>query len=159
MEEFKIEALKEENLDILLTMLEEFARYENMQNHLKVDAKKLIDLFFKNDFARAFILKENDEIIGYLMFFYTLSSFRGCRGIYIEDIYIRENFRRKGYGKKIFKFLGEECRKENIQMLTWVCLNENELGINFYESLNARHMDELRTYRLEGNNLSKICDL
>lgn len=159
MKEFKIEALKEEHLDILLTMLEEFARYENMQNCLKVNVKKLVDLFFKNDFGRSFILKENDEIIGYLMYFYTFSSFRGSKGIYIEDIYIREKFRRKGYGRKIFKFLGEVCQKENVQMLTWVCLNENELGINFYESLNARHMNELRTYRLEGNDLSKICDL
>ncbi|MDO4674138.1 GNAT family N-acetyltransferase [Campylobacter sp.] len=157
MKEFHIKALKKKDLNSLLILLKEFADYE--KKCLQTNKKKLNDLFFKNDFGRAFILRENQEIIGYLMFFYTFSSFRGCRGIYIEDIYIKKNFRRKGYGRQIFKFLAELCQKENIQKLTWVCLNENTLGINFYQGLNARHMDELRTYCLEGEDLAKICKL
>lgn len=158
MKKLKIEALKEEFLDVLLTMLLEFAHFENKQAHFQNDKEKLRALFLKDNLGKAFILKENDEVIGYLIYFYTLSSFRGSMGIYVEDIYIREKFRHRGYGKQVFHFLSKLCKKEKIHTLTWVCLNENKMGIKFYKSLGARHMNEIRTYRLEGDKLDKLCD-
>ncbi|EDP6902057.1 GNAT family N-acetyltransferase [Campylobacter upsaliensis] len=159
MKNFSIKPLEKENLSELLTMLKEFAAYENKLAYLKCDETKLANLFLKNEHAKAFILREDEQIIGYLVFFYTISSFLGERGIYIEDIYIRENFRKKGYGRKVFEFIGELCQKENITMLSWVCLNDNAQGVNFYEKLNATHLKDIRTYRLDGQNLAKLNNL
>ncbi|ARE80386.1 GNAT family N-acetyltransferase [Campylobacter helveticus] len=159
MHHFTIKALKKEDLSELLTMLKEFAEYEKKLDYLKCDELKLSNLFLENEHAKAFILREDEKIIGYLIFFYTISSFLGERGIYIEDIYIREKFRKKGYGSKVFKFIGELSQKEKIPMLSWVCLNDNLPGISFYEKLGATHLKSIRTYRLDGQNLTKLNDL
>ncbi|EGA4811821.1 GNAT family N-acetyltransferase [Campylobacter jejuni] len=159
MSEFKIIDLRQEDLDILQEMIIEFAKYEDMLDFLQCTKEKLEHSLLKNKFARAFLLKENEKTIGYMIYFYTFSSFWGSGGIYLEDIYIREDFRKKGYGKAVFKFLGEICKKENLKRPDWVCLNDNILGINFYESLNAKHLKQWRNYRLSGENLEKLCDL
>ncbi|HEB7544392.1 TPA: GNAT family N-acetyltransferase, partial [Campylobacter coli] len=106
MPKFEIEILKREELDILLEMIREFAQYEKMENSLQCSKEKLETSLFDNQFARAFLLKEDENIIGYMIYFYTFSSFWGSGGIYLEDIYIRKNFRKKGYGRAVFKFLG-----------------------------------------------------
>ncbi|ELI9112389.1 GNAT family N-acetyltransferase, partial [Campylobacter jejuni] len=113
MSEFKIIDLRQEDLDILQEMIIEFAKYEDMLDFLQCTKEKLEHSLLKNKFARAFLLKENEKTIGYMIYFYTFSSFWGSGGIYLEDIYIRENFRKKGYEKAVFKFLGEICKKEN----------------------------------------------
>ncbi|EAJ8877999.1 GNAT family N-acetyltransferase, partial [Campylobacter coli] len=51
------------------------------------------------------------------------------------------------------------CKKENLKRLDWVCLNENILGINFYEGLKAQHLKQWRNYHLSGENLEKLCEL
>ncbi|RQD67579.1 GNAT family N-acetyltransferase [Campylobacter hepaticus] len=158
MSKLKITHLKQEDLDILEAMIIEFAKYENMLNDLKCTKEKLQQIL-NNEYICAFLLKEDEKTIGYMIYFYTFSSFLGSRGIYLEDIYIRENFRKKGYGRQVFKFLGELCKKEKLARLDWVCLNENILGINFYESLKAEHLKQWRNYRLSGKNLAKLCDL
>lgn len=159
MPKFEIEILKREELDILLEMIREFAQYEKMENSLQCSKEKLETSLFDNQFARAFLLKEDENIIGYMIYFYTFSSFWGSGGIYLEDIYIRKNFRKKGYGRAVFKFLGQICKKENLKRLDWVCLNDNVLGINFYESLKAEHLKQWHNYRLSGENLEKLCEL
>ncbi|HEB9325928.1 TPA: GNAT family N-acetyltransferase [Campylobacter coli] len=159
MPEFKIETLKREELDILLEMIREFAQYEEMEDSLQCSKEKLETSLFDNQFARAFLLKEDENIIGYMIYFYIFSSFWGSGGIYLEDIYIRKNYRKKGYGRAVFKFLGQICKKENLKRLDWVCLNDNVLGINFYESLKAEHLKQWRNYRLSGENLEKLCEL
>ncbi|EIR8263395.1 GNAT family N-acetyltransferase [Campylobacter coli] len=159
MPKFEITTLKREELDILLEMIKEFAQYGEMEDSLQCSKEKLETSLFDNQFARAFLLKEDENIIGYMIYFYTFSSFLGNGGIYLEDIYIRKNFRKKGYGRAVFKFLGQICKKENLKRLDWVCLNENILGINFYEGLKAQHLKQWRNYRLSGENLEKLCEL
>ncbi|MBM0637364.1 GNAT family N-acetyltransferase [Campylobacter sp. VicNov18] len=159
MSEFKIISIKQEDLDILQEMIIEFAKYEHMLDFLQCTKEKLEQSLLKNQFARAFLLKEDDKTIGYMIYFYTFSSFWGSGGIYLEDIYIREAFRKKGYGKMVFKFLAQLCKKENLKRLDWVCLNDNIIGIEFYQSLKAEHLKQWRSYRLSGENLEKLCDL
>ena len=155
----KITPLSLNELEILQEMIREFAEYEKMQNTLECTKEKLEENLLKNKFANAFLLKENENFIGYMIYFYTFSSFLGNGGIYIEDIYIRKEFRKKGYGRAVFKFLGQICKEKNLKRLDWVCLKDNFLGINFYESLNAKELNEWKNYRLSGENLNKLCDL
>lgn len=159
MPQLQITALKREELDILLVLLKEFALYENMQDEVKCDKEKLEKSLFEQEFAKAFLLREGKRVIGYMIYFYTFSSFSGNGGIYLEDIYIQEAYRKKGYGLAVFRFLARLCKEKNLQKLDWVCLNENILGIAFYESLNALHLKQWRMYRLSGENLTKLCEL
>ncbi|MCX2683099.1 GNAT family N-acetyltransferase [Campylobacter sp. MIT 21-1685] len=159
MAQLQITELQREELDILLVLLKELALYEKMQDEVECSKEKLEKSLFEQEFAKAFLLREDEKIIGYMIYFYTFSSFCGSGGMYLEDIYIQEAYRKKGYGRAVFQFLAKLCKEKNLQRLEWVCLNENILGINFYESLNALHLKQWRIYRLSGENLTRLCEI
>lgn len=75
MPKFEITTLKREELDILLEMIKEFAQYEEMEDSLQCSKEKLETSLFDNQFARAFLLKEDENIIGYMIYFYTFHPF------------------------------------------------------------------------------------
>lgn len=153
---FEICESKKEDLEQILELIKELAIHENMLEDVKCSVKDLEQSFFENNYAKALSLKVDGKIIGYAMYFYTFSSFWGLGGLYLEDIYIQKDYRKKGYAKAVFKYLAKICKEKNLKRLEWVCLNDNDLGINFYTALNARHMSQWRTYRLEGKNLEVL---
>lgn len=153
---FEICESKKEDLEQILELIKELAIHENMLEDVKCSVKDLEQSFFENNYAKALSLKVDGKIIGYAMYFYTFSSFWGLGGLYLEDIYIQKEYRKKGYAKAVFKYLAKICKEKNLKRLEWVCLNDNDLGINFYTALNARHMSQWRTYRLEGKNLEAL---
>ncbi|MBF7044943.1 GNAT family N-acetyltransferase [Campylobacter volucris] len=153
---FEICESKKEDLEQILELIKELAIHENMLEDVKCSVKDLEQSFFENNYAKALSLKVDGKIIGYAMYFYTFSSFWGLGGLYLEDIYIQKDYRKKGYAKAVFKYLAKICKEKNLKRLEWACLNDNDLGINFYTALNARHMNQWRTYRLEGKNLEAL---
>ncbi|MBF7049086.1 GNAT family N-acetyltransferase [Campylobacter volucris] len=153
---FEICESKKEDLEQILELIKELAIHENMLEDVKCSVKDLEQSFFENNYAKALSLKVDGKIIGYAMYFYTFSSFWGLGGLYLEDIYIQKDYRKKGYAKAVFKYLAKICKEKNLKRLEWICLNDNDLGINFYTALNARHMSQWRTYRLEGKNLEAL---
>ncbi|MCR6570820.1 GNAT family N-acetyltransferase [Campylobacter insulaenigrae] len=153
---FEICESKKEDLGRILELLKELAVHENMLEDVKCTIKDLEESFFKNNYAKALSLKVDGEIIGYVMYYYTFSSFVGLGGMYLEDIYIQEKYRRNGYAKEVFKYLARICKEKNLKRLEWVCLNDNDLGIKFYSAINAKHMSQWRTYRLDGENLEAL---
>lgn len=153
---FEICQTKKEELSEILMLLKELAIHENMLDQVKCTTKELEESYLKNNYVNILSLKVDDKIIGYAMYYYTFSSFWGLGGLYLEDIYIQKEHRKKGYAKEVFKYLAKICKEKNLKRLEWVCLNDNDLGINFYTALNARHMKEWRTYRLEGKNLEAL---
>ncbi|MBK1991579.1 GNAT family N-acetyltransferase [Campylobacter sp. 2018MI35] len=156
MQNFAIQVLKEQELDILIELIKEFALHEIMQDEIKCNKENLYHSIFKTKVAKAFLLKENNKTIGYMIYFYTFSSFLGANGIYLEDIYLKKEYRNKGYGKQVFKFLADICQKENLQRLEWLCLNDNKEGIKFYENLSSIHLNQWRIYRLNKDQLNKL---
>ncbi|WP_261798068.1 GNAT family N-acetyltransferase [Campylobacter peloridis] len=156
MMKFEICESKKEDLAEILELLKELAIHENMLDEVKCTTKELEESFFVNNYAKALSLKVDGKIIGYVMYFFTFSSFWGRGGLYLEDIYIKPEFRSRGYAKAVFRYLAKICKEKNLKRLEWVCLNDNDLGINFYTALKARHMKEWRTYRLEGENLEAL---
>ncbi len=153
---FEICQTKKEELSEILMLLKELAIHENMLDQVKCTTEELEESYLKNNYVNILSLKVDDKIIGYAMYYYTFSSFWGLGGLYLEDIYIQKEHRKKGYAKEVFKYLAKICKEKNLKRLEWVCLNDNDLGINFYTALNARHMKEWRTYRLEGKNLEAL---
>ncbi|QOR01713.1 MULTISPECIES: GNAT family N-acetyltransferase [unclassified Campylobacter] len=153
---FEICESKKEDLEIILGLIKELAIHEDMLDDVKCSTKELEESFFTHQYAKALSLKEDGVIVGYAMYYYTFSSFWGLGGLYLEDIYIQPQYRKKGYAKAVFKYLAQICKEKNLKRLEWVCLNDNDLGIEFYTKLQARHMNEWRTYRLEGENLEAL---
>lgn len=148
------------DLKAILSLVRELAEYENLLGLLNADEKDYERALFGQEYAKCLVLELENEIIGYVIYFYTFSSFLGRGGIWLEDLYIKPKYRKMGFGKAVFKHLGEICKEQNLARLEWVCLRENQLGIDFYEHLKAENLSkEWISYRLSGKNLEKLGDL
>lgn len=104
----------------------------------------------------AYILRVSTVAVGYLILVETYSSFRAQPTLYIEDIFIREEDRSKGYGRRTMQFVLEQAQDRHCGRIEWQVLNWNEPAIRFYESVGAERMSEWSTYRISAEQFSHI---
>ena len=89
---------------------------------------------------------------GFALWFYNFSTFRGRHGIYLEDLFVRPEFRSKGVGKALLSNLARRCVEEGLARLEWWVLNWNEPALRFYRSIGAEPMDEWTVQRVSGRS-------
>jgi GNAT superfamily N-acetyltransferase len=77
-------------------------------------------------------------------------------GIYLEDLFIRPQYRKLGYGKDLLKYLAGICKDRGYGRFQWWVLDWNQPAIDFYTSLGAKAMDEWTVYRISGSELSEL---
>ena len=150
---------KEEDVSTLLELIKEIAEYEKMSDQVIATEETLMESIFKNNRANALILEIDNKKIGYCIYFYNFSTFIGRNGIYIEDIFIKKEYRGNGFGSEIFKFLAKKAKEEGCKRIEWSCLDWNEPSIKFYKSLGAVPMDEWTVYRLTEKEIIKLSEI
>lgn len=155
----KIRETNEKDCELILSLIKEIAEYEKMSNQVIATEETLLEYIFKNNRAEVVILELDKNPIGYALFFYNFSTFVGRSGLYLEDIFIKKEFRGRGIGKEVFKFLAKKAREEGCKRMEWVCLDWNEPSINFYKSLGAIPMDEWTIYRLNEKEIKKLSEI
>ena len=104
-----------------------------------------------------FVCEEGKEL-GFALFFHNFSTFLGRAGIYLEDLFVLQEYRGKGYGKALLKKLAQIAVERGCGRLEWSCLDWNSPSIDFYRSLGAIPMDDWTTYRLTGETLKKLSE-
>ncbi|KAL2264208.1 hypothetical protein VTK26DRAFT_484 [Humicola hyalothermophila] len=110
--------------------------------------------------ARCLVLVNPDGVtVGMALYFYNYSTWRARPGIYLEDLYVRQSERKKGYGKRLLVELAKEVVAMRGGRLEWSVLKWNEPSIRFYESIGARMMNEWVTMRVDGDGLTKLATL
>ena len=102
-----------------------------------------------------FVLDDGKEA-GFALFFHNFSTFLGRSGIYLEDLYVKPEYRGKGYGKAILKKLAAIAVERGCGRLEWWCLDWNQPSIDFYLSLGAQPMSDWTVYRIDGNALKEM---
>ncbi|MBR4949600.1 MAG: GNAT family N-acetyltransferase [Clostridia bacterium] len=112
-------------------------------------------LFEKKLCEVIFVLEDGVEA-GFALFFHNFSTFLGRGGIYLEDLFVKPQYRGRGYGKGLIKELSKIAVERGCGRLEWCCLDWNKPSIDFYLSLGARPMDEWTTYRLSGDSLTSL---
>ncbi|PPB51258.1 diadenosine tetraphosphatase [Campylobacter hyointestinalis subsp. hyointestinalis] len=156
---FEIREAKKEDLDSIINLIKELAKYENMEDQITFTKDDYEKSLFEKQYAKALVCEYKNNIIGYAIYFYSFSTFLGKGGIYLEDIYIQKEFRNKGIGKKILKTLAQICINENLGRLEWACLDWNEPSLAFYKKIGAKTLDEWISLRVDGQNLIKLADI
>ena len=145
-----------EDSKLIFNFIKEMAIYEKMLDSLTGNVELLEEnIFDKNGAEVIFVMEDNIEV-GFALYFYNFSTFLTKKTIYLEDIFVLENYRGKGYGMKMIKFLVEKSKNEDLGRIEWVCLNWNEPSIKFYKSLGAVSMDEWTTFRLTEDAIKKL---
>ena len=142
---------------LVLDFIRELADYEKLADEVAATEDQ-IDLALFGTMPRAFceIAEWDGAPAGFALWFYNFSTFRGKHGIYLEDLYVRPDFRGKGIGKAILKRLAERCVDEGLGRLEWWVLDWNTPSIAFYKSIGAVAMDDWTVFRLTGDALNDL---
>lgn len=147
-----------DDIPLILSFIHAIARYEKMDDQVSAtEATLKEELFVKKSAFCSFIL-ENGKEVGYLLYFFNFSTFKGHRGLYLEDLFIKEPYRHQGYGRQAFKYLAKLAKNEDCQRFEWVCLTWNQNAIDFYHSLGAKEQQEWLQFRLDASGIAKLCD-
>ena len=151
-------AQKEDNKTIL-TFIKELALYEKLEDKVVANEEDINKtLFCANPKAEVLILEADSKPAGFALFFYNYSTFLCKHGIYIEDIYVREEYRGYGYGKALLKHICAIAKEKDCGRVEWGCLDWNEPSINFYLKLGAHPQSDWTLYRLSKDEIEKIVE-
>lgn len=156
----KVRKAKRKDAKLIISMIMGIAKYEKLA-HEVVNTEQLVHekLFGKRRYAEVLLAYEGKEAVGFALYFYNYSTFTGKQGLYLEDLFIREEFRGKGYGKNLLLALVKRAKEEDCGRMEWVVLNWNQGAINLYNSIGAKAMTEWTTYRLDEEEINKLCKL
>jgi GNAT superfamily N-acetyltransferase len=148
-----------EDAALIHGFVRELAIYERLEQALEATPDDLARLLFEAP-AAAFseIVELDGEPVGFSLSFYSVSTFTGRKGIWLEDLYVREAARGKGAGLALLKSLARRCVAEGCRRLEWSVLDWNAPSIAFYDALGAEAMDEWTNRRLTGEALAKLAD-
>ena len=143
---------------LILRFIKELAEYEKMLNEVVADEPTLETWIFDQKKAEVIFAVEDGKEVGFALFFHNFSTFLGRAGIYLEDLYVRPEYRGKGYGKAILRKLAQIAVERGCGRLEWWCLDWNKPSIDFYLSLGAEPMSDWTVYRIAGDTLKQLAE-
>ena len=143
------------DVGLILQFIRELADYEKMLDEVVADEATLEEWLFDKQKAEVIFVLEDDEEVGFALFFHNFSTFLGRAGIYLEDLYVRPEHRGKGYGKALLRKLASIAVERGCGRLEWWCLDWNKPSIDFYLSLGAP-MSDWTVYRIAGDTLTQL---
>lgn len=158
MSNFNIRLAQKSDAQTILNYIKKIAEYEKMSDCV-VNTKELIEqVVFDDGKAKVFIGEEDGKPVGFALFFETYSTFVGKTGIHLEDLFVDEEKRGSGYGKKLFKAVIEYAYSHGCERVDWVCLDWNTPSQKFYDYMGASYLSEWRLYRLAGGSIKDALD-
>ena len=142
---------------LILSFIRELAEYEHLLDEVEAtEADIRRDLFGENPRSFCEIAEYEGKPVGFALWFYNYSTFRGRAGIYLEDLFVRTEARGVGAGKALLRRLAQRCVDADLGRLEWGVLNWNAPSIAFYDSLGASAKTEWTVRRLDGEALETL---
>ncbi len=138
---------------LILELITELAIYEKLENEVVASVSDIENEIFGNESAVVHIAEYDNIPVGYSLHFYTFSTFLAKRGIYLEDLFVLEQFRGKGIGKSLLKNIANEAFTNGYGRVEWSVLDWNKPAIDFYDSIGALPQSEWTMFRLTGKKL------
>jgi GNAT superfamily N-acetyltransferase len=141
----------------IMAFIRELADYEHLSHLVEArEADLARDLFGAAPRIFCDIAEADGAPIGFALWFYNYSTFKGRHGIYLEDLYVRPAARGRGAGKALLKGLARRCVDEQLGRLEWAVLDWNAPSIGFYDALGAEALKEWIVRRLSGEPLAQL---
>lgn len=158
MDQFTIRQANINDVSTILSFIKALAEYEDMSDQVVATEELLKEWLFEKKKAQVLLAIEGDVAVGIALYFYNFSTFLGRAGIYLEDLFVKKEYRGKGYGKALLKKLARIAVEEGCGRLEWSCLDWNQPSIDFYLSLGAIPMDDWTQYRVTGDTLKELAE-
>jgi GNAT superfamily N-acetyltransferase len=155
--EFRIESATESDIPVILKLIKGLAEYEKLSHEVVATEEGLREsLFGARRVAEVLIGYTGEEPVSFAVFFHNYSTFLGRPGIYLEDLFVLPQWRRRGLGSQLLRSIAQIAIERGCGRLEWSVLDWNEPAIRFYKKLGARAMDEWTVYRVTGEELKKL---
>jgi len=153
----QIDPAREEDIPDILLLIRELAEFERMSNEVvATEASLRASLFGRASSAEVVIARVDAEAVGFAVWFHNYSTFLGRRGLYLEDLFVRPEWRGCGVGRALLSHLARVAVARECGRMEWSVLNWNERAIGFYERLGAVPMAGWTVYRLTGDALARL---
>ena len=146
---FTIRFATNEDVSTILQFIIALAKYEQLEHEVVATEDLLTEtLFGARPQAETLLAFENDTAVGFALFFTNYSTFLGRAGIHLEDLFVLESFRGRGYGKALLDHMQTIAKERGAGRLEWNVLDWNTPAIQFYESMGAKPVSGWTTYRM-----------
>ena len=141
----------------ILACIQGLADYEREPDAVLNTTEALAETLFGDDpRASAHVIEQDGEIVGIAIWFVTYSTWTGRHGIWLEDLFVYDRHRGRGFGRALISSLAAVCVEKGYSRLEWTVLDWNAPSIAFYRSLGALPMEEWTTQRLVGDDLEAL---
>jgi GNAT superfamily N-acetyltransferase len=157
----RIRRANKSDAPVILQLIKELAEYERAPDAVEATESDLLATLFTEDprvFCDLVEVEQSGEtrVAGMALWFLNYSTWQGKHGIYLEDLFVRPEFRGSGYGKALLIHLARICIEEGYGRLQWWVLDWNQSAIDFYRSIGAEAMDEWTVYRVSDKALADL---
>ncbi|MEN3274871.1 MAG: hypothetical protein V7631_661 [Massilia sp.] len=154
---FSIRPAEPADVTHIHSMIVELAVFEKLE-HMVVATEELLHegLFGTRPACEAIVGEENGEVVAFALFFHNFSTFLTKKGLYLEDLYVRQSHRGKGYGTQLLSRLAQIAVERNCGRFEWSVLDWNEPAIGFYQTMGAEILPEWRICRVTGESLDHL---
>ena len=141
----------------IVAMIHQLALFERAPEDCTVTGKQISTALFGNDPAAYCHMAEVDgEVAAMALWFRNFSTWDGVAGIHLEDLYVRERYRRRGVARALLSTLAAECVQRGYSRLSWAVLDWNADAIALYDAVGGRRQSEWITYRVSGPELDAL---
>jgi GNAT superfamily N-acetyltransferase len=144
---------------LIFDLIKALAKYERLSHEVVTDEETLRNTLFRGrKVAEVVIADYNNEPAGFALFFHNYSTFLGKPGLYLEDLFVKPEFRGNGIGRELLSCLARIAAERGCGRLEWWVLDWNDTAIRFYKSLGGQPMDEWTVFRLCGDSLTRLAE-
>lgn len=153
-----IRKAQRQDVPIILQLIKELAEYEKEPDAVEATEEILEQSIFDKQQANVVLLEEEGQTIGFALYFFNFSTWRGKAGLYLEDLFVRPEFRGRGYGKLLLSYLANQAQRKDCPRFEWIVLDWNTPSINFYKAMGAKPLDTWTVFRLENKALKDLSE-
>jgi GNAT superfamily N-acetyltransferase len=132
------------------------AKFEHLDPPSAEGRRRLVDDIFRRKRLNLLVASEGGKLLGYALYFYTYSSFVAKPSLYLEDLYVLEEHRKRGIGFALFRRCVDIALAEGCGRMEWAVLTWNKKALEFYEKLGAKRLSDWYVYRLDEQALGRV---
>jgi GNAT superfamily N-acetyltransferase len=156
---FGIRWATRDDVPIILQLIRDLATYERAPNEVTATADELLKVLFgEKPAAEVRLAFEGETPVGFAVFFHNFSTWLGRPGLYLEDLFVKPEYRGKGYGRALLVDLARIARERGCGRMEWAVLDWNDPALQFYRKLGAKPNDEWTIYRLTTEGIAALAD-
>ena len=156
-ESLKIRPATEADVELLVKFIRALAEYEKLLDEVVATEEIVLEsLFGEQPSAEALIGEWEGKPVAFAIYFENFSTFMGRSGLYLEDLFVKSEYRKRGIGKGMLKHLAKIAVERGCPRFEWIALDWNEPAIKFYERLGAKQLTDKRYFRMSGEPLKRL---